>query len=299
MTRRRRCPVPAVARPQRPGASAARRSVTPGSAVAPLECRAWLVNRGGAQAPHGARLPQVQLSLLSTALQRTNRHPVQRSPVPDGYRAARRALASALQAQLPRRGRTAPRQRLRGHPRDDPELRVPLRAAPGAPAPGQAARPRRGLLVHRRDLHEGRGPLVLPLSGHRPRWRPSGLHAQRAPRQARRAALPAAAGRGGRHQAAARHHRCPSGLPPGDSLDPGEKGAAPMPSLLEQPDRAKPPGCQTALLPHARLREFSRPPPASVPPSTSYASTFAFANDEPNGCRSLHSDGSSSSAGGH
>ena len=43
----------------------------------------------------------------------------------------------------------------------------------------------------------------------------------------------------------------------------------------------------------------SRPPLGSVPHSMSCASTFAFANEEPNGCRWLSSDGSSSSAGGH
>ena len=95
-----------------------------------------------------------------------------------------------------------------------------------------------------------------PLPRHRPRWRPPRFDAQRAPRQARRATLPAAARRCGRHQAAARHHRCPSALPPRDPLDPGEEGGAPMQSILEQPDRAKPPSRQAAVLPDAGLREF-------------------------------------------
>ena len=67
-----------------------------------------------AQASHDARLPAIQLSRVWTALQRADRHALQRSPVPDGPRAARRAVAPAVQAQLPGRRRTAPRARLHG-----------------------------------------------------------------------------------------------------------------------------------------------------------------------------------------
>ena len=72
----------------------------------------------------------------------------------------------------------------------------------------------------------------------------------------RRLALPAAPGGRGPAHAAARHDGPASAVPQSDPLDPGENGAAPMQSILEQPDRAKPPSCQTTLRPHARLREF-------------------------------------------
>ena len=43
-----------------------------------------------------------------------------------------------------------------------------VRTAAGGTAPRQATRPREPVLVHRRDLREGRRPLVLPLPGDRP-----------------------------------------------------------------------------------------------------------------------------------
>ena len=102
----------------------------------------------------------------------------------------------------------------------------------------------------------GRRALVLSRPRHRPRGRPPGLHAQRAPRQARRAALPAAPGGRGRAQAAARHDRCPSARPPSDPLDPREEGPAPMQPVLEHPHRAQPPGGAAARRPHAGHRKI-------------------------------------------
>ena len=82
------------------------------------------------------------------------------------------------------------------------------------------------------------------------------LPAQRAPGHACCPARPAAPGRRGRAQAAARHDGGPSARPAGDPLDPGEQGATPMPSILDQPHRAGPPGRHAALSPAARLREL-------------------------------------------
>ncbi len=62
--------------------------------------------------PHRTGLSKVQLSLVQAPIQRTDRHPVQRSPVPHRHRAARRVVAPPLQAQLPRRRRDAPPARL-------------------------------------------------------------------------------------------------------------------------------------------------------------------------------------------
>ena len=75
-----------------------------------------------------------------------------------------------------------------------PRLADPLR--------GEAARPGRRLLVPGRDLRERRRALVRSLSRHRPRGGAPRLHAQRAPGQARRPALPAAPG--GRGSSASR-----------------------------------------------------------------------------------------------
>ena len=49
-----------------------------------------------------------------------------------------------------------------------PWLGNAVRTAAGGTAPRQATRPREPVLVHRRDLREGRRPLVLPLPGDRP-----------------------------------------------------------------------------------------------------------------------------------
>ena len=190
--------------------------------------------------------PEVQLPGMRPSLPRADRPAVQRSPGPDGYRPARRVGASPVHAPLPRRRRALAPARRRSHARDDPELGVPLRAALGGPAPGQAPRPRRGRLVHRRDLREGRGPLVLPGSGHRSRWGTPRFEAEGAARHACRPALPAAPGGRGRAQARACHDGPASALPPSDPLDPGENGAAPMQSIPEHPHRAKPAGHQAA-----------------------------------------------------
>ena len=132
----------------------------------------------------------------------------------------------------------------------------PLRPAARGPAASDAARPGRRLLVSGRDLRAGRRALVRSRPRPRPRWRPPGLHAQRAPRHGRRAALPAAPGGRGRAQAAARHDRCPSALPPSDPRDPREEGPAPMQPGLAPPHRAKPPGDEAALRPPAGLRKI-------------------------------------------
>ena len=86
-----------------------------------------------AATPHRPRRPEVQLPGLRPALPRADRPAVQRSPGPDGSRPARRVGASPVHAPLPRRRRAPAPARRRSHARADPELGVPLRAAPGGP----------------------------------------------------------------------------------------------------------------------------------------------------------------------
>ena len=68
--------------------------------------------------------------------------------------------------------------------------------------------------------------------------------------------LPAAPGRGGRAQAAARHHGQASALPQSDPRDPGTEGRAPDESIPQQPHGTGPPRGAAALLPDARFREL-------------------------------------------
>ena len=57
--------------------------------------------------------PRLRCRACGRRFNEPDRHALQRSPVPDGPRAPRRAVAPAVHAQLPRRGRAAPRAGLR------------------------------------------------------------------------------------------------------------------------------------------------------------------------------------------
>ena len=87
------------------------------------------------------------------------------------------------------------------------------------------------------------------LPRHRPRGGAPRLHAQRAPGQARRPALPPATRRGDRAQAAARNHGQASVVPQSDPLDPGTEGRAPDESIPQQPHGTGPPRGEAAVLP--------------------------------------------------
>ena len=95
------------------------------------------------------------------------------------------------------------------------------------PAPRRAARPCQGVRVRRRDVREGLRTLLLSLPSDRPRWRAHRLDVERAPQQARRAAVPAPARRGRWPQAATRHDGPSPRLPQGHPLDPRKEGSAP------------------------------------------------------------------------
>ena len=152
-------------------------------------------------------------------------------------------------------------------------------------------------LVPRRNRCEGRRTLVLPVSRHRSGGDADRFDVERAPRQTRRAPLPR-----GLLQVAERkplrittnghpayrkairwiigrtvRHRC------NQSLN----------NAIEQDHRA----IKQRYYP-MRGSEASSPRPSSAQPSMRCASTFAFANEAPNGCRSRSSAGSSSGAGG-
>ena len=76
-------------------------------------------------AADGARLPPVLMRWLPTTFQRAQRYAVQRTAIPDGYRATRCPLAPALQARAARRGETPAPAWLHHQPRDNPPLGAP------------------------------------------------------------------------------------------------------------------------------------------------------------------------------
>lgn len=122
------------------------------------------IDRGlSAKAADGARIPKVRVRRLPSPLHRTDRHAVQRSAVPDRYRAARRALAAALQARPAGCVGTPAPAWLHHQPRDDPRLGVPLRAADQRRSSDAPPWSSWSVLVSGRDVREGRRPLVLPL----------------------------------------------------------------------------------------------------------------------------------------
>ena len=126
-----------------------------------------------------------------------------------------------------------------------------------------------------------------------------GLHAQRAPRSARRPALPAAPGGRGPAQAAARHDGPAAAGPQSDPRDPGERrcGTDAASTCTTSPRKATGPA-SSAMTP-GWASGVSRPPPGSVPRSMSSGRTSAFANDRADPFLWSTSDSFSSRAGDH
>ena len=75
-------------------------------------------------------------------------------------------------------------------------------------------------------------------------------------RQARCAALPAESAPGRRTETFAHHDRRASRVSQGDPVDRRTEGTPSLQSILEQPDRARSPGHQAAVLPHAWVWEL-------------------------------------------
>ena len=249
-----------------------------------------------AEAAHLPRLPHIRLSRLPEGLQRTVGHGLQRPALPAGRRAARRAPAAARHPQLPRHRCDAARTGLLRHPRDDPGLGVPLRAARHCAAPREASGPR---LVPGRDRRAGGRALVLSRARPRPRGRPPGRQAQRAPRPGRRAVLPAAPGGRGRAHAAAQSRRTSIRRTGGRSAGSsgGRSGTDAARTGTTAPSTATG-RCSSAPTP-CGASEVSSPPRAFARRSMRAGTPSALASDAATLSRWPSSDGSSSHAGGH
>ena len=120
--------------------------------------------------------------------------------------------------------------------------------------PAAPSRQDRSQLVCRRDLYQGRRPLVLSVSRHRQLRRFGGGDVQRATRHGRRQGVLPVSEDGDRHQAGPGHDGRSRQLSPRDPDRIGQEGATPDQPVHEQPDRAGPPRHQGPIPAHARLQ---------------------------------------------
>ena len=163
---------------------------------------------------------------------------MQRSPAPDRRRALRGTVAPARQAQLPRCRRAAAATRVRGHARGSPVhgSSGSPRCSPSSSPPGGAVRlasPGTSTRPARRSPGAG-ATCIARLTA----TAGSCLDAERTPRQACRATVPAGANRGRGAPAAASYCGPAPRLPAGDPLDPRPEGPAPNGAVPQQLHRA-------------------------------------------------------------